>query len=110
MPDYPPPHENPNCQCWPNPIAAFFCITGHMTECHYPLSCAQAKCSHLARYDPVDECDPVLDLEASIPTHPATAECPDPECQICSMRDCPYGDPLHYHHDGCPICTRDEIA
>ena len=26
----------------------------------------------------------------------------DPECSVCSVLDCPMGDPLHYHHDGCP--------
>ena len=26
------------------------------------------------------------------------------ECMICSIRDCPYDEPLHYHHDGCPAC------
>jgi hypothetical protein len=30
--------------------------------------------------------------------------CPDEsgECSICGVLDCPYGDPFHYHHDGCP--------
>lgn len=26
------------------------------------------------------------------------------ECGICGVLDCPHGDPLHYHHDGCPSC------
>lgn len=52
---YPPPYKNPNCQCYPNMMAAFFCPTGHMLECHYPQTCAQAKCSHLAKYV---ECEP----------------------------------------------------
>lgn len=26
------------------------------------------------------------------------------ECGICAVLDCPHGDPLHYHHDGCPSC------
>lgn len=34
--------------------------------------------------------------------HPETAACEDPECMICGYRDCPYHEPLHYHHDGCP--------
>ena len=21
-----------------------------------------------------------------------------------AIMDCPYGEPLHYHHDGCPAC------
>lgn len=24
------------------------------------------------------------------------------ECSLCGILDCPYDDPLHYHHDGCP--------
>jgi len=31
--------------------------------------------------------------------------CPVDECSMCSVRDCPVGEPLHYHHDGCPYCT-----
>lgn len=26
------------------------------------------------------------------------------ECLPCGERDCPGGEPLHYHHDGCPHC------
>lgn len=35
-------------------------------------------------------------------THPPTNECDEDECMVCGIRDCPYGEPLHYHHDGCP--------
>ena len=31
--------------------------------------------------------------------------CSDPECMTCAIRDCPLGEPLHYHHDGCPACS-----
>jgi len=34
--------------------------------------------------------------------HPKDA-CPE-ECILCGVRDCPYENPLHYHHDGCPAC------
>ena len=30
--------------------------------------------------------------------------CPVEECLVCGARDCPHGEPLHYHHDGCPAC------
>lgn len=30
--------------------------------------------------------------------------CPLEECMLCSVRDCPGDEPLHYHHDGCPYC------
>lgn len=29
-----------------NPMACMFCHFGHMTECHYPATCEEAKCSH----------------------------------------------------------------
>ena len=48
MPTYPPPDQNPKCIC-PTRWAAFFCMTGHMLECHYPMSCQEAECSHYER-------------------------------------------------------------
>lgn len=33
--------------------------------------------------------------------------CDYPECIMCSVRDCPHNEPLHYHHDGCPACDYD---
>lgn len=41
---------NPDCHCL-TPLAAMFCMTGHMTECHYPMSCEEAQCGHLKLYD-----------------------------------------------------------
>lgn len=38
--------------------------------------------------------------------HPPTDTCPDAECTKCAVRDCPHAEPMHYHHDGCPACTR----
>lgn len=32
-------------------MACTFCPVGHMLECHHPMTCSQAKCSHLAKYD-----------------------------------------------------------
>jgi hypothetical protein len=32
------------------------------------------------------------------------AHCPDPECFTCGEAVCPHGEPLHFHHDGCPSC------
>lgn len=32
-------------------------------------------------------------------------ECKDYECIACAEIVCPYGDPLHFHHDGCPACS-----
>jgi len=36
--------------------------------------------------------------------HPDWQACDIDECTICAVRDCPYDEPLHYHHDGCPSC------
>lgn len=33
-----------------HPGGCFFCQFGHMTECHFPLDCKQAACSHLASF------------------------------------------------------------
>lgn len=33
------------------------------------------------------------------------SECPDPECRECGRILCPFEDPLHFHHDGCPSCA-----
>jgi len=41
---------NPACVCT-HAMQAMFCQTGHMLECHYPMDCLEAKCSHLAKYD-----------------------------------------------------------
>lgn len=31
--------------------------------------------------------------------------CEDMECMICATAICPHGEPLHFHHDGCPACS-----
>lgn len=36
------------------------------------------------------------------------AHCPDYECHTCGEIICPYGEPLHFHHDGCPACAENE--
>jgi hypothetical protein len=47
-------------------------------------------------------------LLSKVPDHPATKDCPDQECLVCGIRDCPHKEPLHYHHDGCPVCSFEE--
>lgn len=51
---------------------------------------------------PVDRM--VSDLLKEVEGHPSTDECTEGECMVCSIRDCPHKEPLHYHHDGCPAC------
>ena len=43
------PAANPKCRC--NPMQAMVCGTGHMLECHYPMSCAEAECDHSRRHE-----------------------------------------------------------
>lgn len=47
-------------------------------------------------------------LECDYPSSPIRHTCnfkeDDDECMACSVRDCPSGEPLHYHHNGCPCC------
>lgn len=31
-------------------------------------------------------------------------ECTHAECAACAEIVCPYREPLHFHHDGCPAC------
>jgi len=57
-----------------------------------------------------DSCNETEDYEKGLnellemaKTHGA---CDADECEICSVRDCPRKEPLHYHHDGCPACVR----
>jgi hypothetical protein len=32
-----------------SPMACMLCPYGHMLECHYPLTCEEARCSHYER-------------------------------------------------------------
>ena len=32
------------------------------------------------------------------------------ECMACGELACPHGEPLHYHHDGCPACCLWDIT
>lgn len=32
-----------------NPMACWFCSYGHATECHHPMTCEEAACSHAAQ-------------------------------------------------------------
>ena len=34
-----------------SPMACTFCMVGHMLECHHPMTCEEAKCSHLTKYN-----------------------------------------------------------
>lgn len=48
---------------------------------------------------------PHQDLLDAVPGHPALEDCHVDECMVCSCRDCPWQEPMHHHHDGCPACA-----
>jgi len=39
---------NMSCRCFTD-MQAFFCMEGHLTECHVGMSCSEAECSHYER-------------------------------------------------------------
>lgn len=39
------PPANEACRC-PSVMATLLCPTGHLLECHYPMRCQEAQCSH----------------------------------------------------------------
>jgi hypothetical protein len=39
-------------------------------------------------------------LMIQIHSHPAREVCQAVPCQLCSLRDCPFQNPLHWSHDG----------
>lgn len=39
---------------------------------------------------------------------PCNPPCTDEYCAGCAMQECPHGEPLHRHHDGCPACWLEE--
>ena len=45
------------------------------------------------------------DYELAIWLSRHKSKCKDYECLICSVMDCPHGDLIHNHHDGCPSCV-----
>lgn len=45
---------------------------------------------------------------AILARHPPLESCPVGECWVCSVRECPNAEPLHFHHDGCPQCAEDD--
>jgi hypothetical protein len=39
---------------------------------------------------------------------PCYPPCDDSDHEECAILKCPYHEPLHNHHDGCPACWGDE--
>lgn len=38
-----------------------------------------------------------------------TDTCKVSECMVCGVRECPNNEPLHFHHDGCPVCGLGDV-
>ena len=76
--EYVNPSEAEMCVC-PNALAATFCSTGHSLECHFPLTCDMAACSHLEKYGFNPEL--VATLEGEALTRLAAWAAPD--CEKC---------------------------
>ncbi len=85
MPSYLPPKLTTDCQCRGNPMQATFCMTGHQLECHFPMDCQTAGCSHLSGYDFDTATVMALQERASAMLKSrANPECPD--CQGGGMK------------------------
>lgn len=91
--NYGPPDLSPHCACadsGPRAARAMLCQSGHLTECHAPLTCEEAACSHLRRYYEDEDTDPV-ELEARISRQEAQATTrlaalANPACSHCQRK------------------------
>lgn len=46
----------PSCHCYTE-MKAFFCMEGHMVECHVGKTCQEAECSHYEREEEAEKYD-----------------------------------------------------
>ena len=80
--NYASPQATHICNCRDKGMAPMFCPTGQLTECHHPLDCQEAACSHLPRYDEeMDQSEMEL-LEKLAINH--LQQLADPSCTRCS--------------------------
>ena len=80
--NYATPQATHICNCRDNGMAPMFCPTGHLTECHHPLDCREAACSHLPRYDEEMDQSEMAMLEKLAISH--LQQLADPRCTGCS--------------------------
>ena len=80
--NYASPQAAHICNCRDNGMAPMFCPTGHLTECHHPLDCQEAACSHLPRYDEEIDQSEMEMLEKLAVSH--LQQLADPSCTECS--------------------------
>jgi hypothetical protein len=82
-----------------SPMACMFCMTGHILECHFPLDCQTAGCSHAAGM----EKDLIPELLEDL----------GPHCEFCGCSEfdpCPEGCAWseRFAAAGRAVCTRCE--
>ena len=53
-----------------------------------------------------DVVDDYWDLADHAPVPHPTCRDDSGECVVCAVRACPFEEPFHLHHDGCPACSR----
>ena len=64
--------------------------------------------SDTAYYDAKDVCSAAaryLALLGATPAPPVAVYGSEVLCDACAKVFCPHGEPLHFHHDGCPACA-----
>lgn len=73
-------------------------------------TCHRMRNSKYPSCDEVNCVDILHNCECICPKHGGanTKTCKVAECMECAVIDCPYKEPLHYHHDGCPACETAE--
>lgn len=54
--EFPEFAAQPGCEC-ATAAAALMCGSGHLLECHYPMNCEAARCSHWQRANPASVAD-----------------------------------------------------
>lgn len=80
--NYGTPDTVPFCACRTRgETAPMLCPTGHLLECHFPLECRQAACSHMPVYNPENA---RLMLQMEKKAQEILAQKADPECQYCA--------------------------
>lgn len=89
------------CCEWFNTCYLLFVSYDAVTE----LYCVKDDSDNLFYYDE----SYILASNTRFVTQACAPPCAEEDCFGCSAAECPHGEPLHRHHDGCPACFRDVI-
>ena len=67
--NYASPQNTEPCLCrGQDALPQIFCMTGHITECHFPFSCTEAACNHLPKYQEIGQ-ENIQKLETTATNH-----------------------------------------